>query len=148
MKHSAGVIIYNRDTDSLLMGHPTCSTQWDLFKGGIDNNEDPMSAAIRELREESGLSVSTDRLKDCGRMDYIPTKKTLHAFLFVTDDNDVLCPNEKTCKCVSYFMKNDIPLPEMNAFKWIKCKDLHDHVTDNLYAVLVRCLTGISPIFK
>jgi len=37
--------------------------KWDLFGGGIEDNETPINAAIRELREEINLEVKETDLK-------------------------------------------------------------------------------------
>ena len=36
---------------------------WSLFGGGINNNEKPIEAAIRELKEELGIKVKKEQLK-------------------------------------------------------------------------------------
>ncbi|MBV9219174.1 MAG: NUDIX domain-containing protein [Methylobacteriaceae bacterium] len=43
-----------RGPEILVFGHPTAGTQ--LVKGTVEDGEEPASAALRELREESGIA--------------------------------------------------------------------------------------------
>jgi len=52
---AAGCIVKNRSGKMLMMKR---LGKWDLPKGKIDKGETPASAAIRELEEETGVSVS------------------------------------------------------------------------------------------
>lgn len=63
-KNAAGVaIIWD---DKILLVHPT-NASWQksalgIPKGGIDDNEDPLDAAVRELYEETGIQVTKEDL--------------------------------------------------------------------------------------
>lgn len=48
---------------------------WNGYGGGIKKNEHPKKAAIRELREESGLVVSPRNLSKAAVIDFKNTKK-------------------------------------------------------------------------
>ena len=145
MEHCAGILIYNRSTDCILLGHPTCGTTWDLFKGHVEDDETARTAAHREVLEESGLAIPDTRLTDLGEFNYIPKKKALHVYLFITHDEDEALPDIKMCKCTSYFTKGGSFIPEMNAYKWIPCSRLKDFLTANLCSVVEKCLWSVSP---
>src|SRR4051794_39411145 len=56
-ERSAGVIVFHRERGNkpvtyLLLDY---GRHWDYAKGHVDKNEDDLSAALRELREEAGM---------------------------------------------------------------------------------------------
>lgn len=60
----AGVLI--EWDKKILLVHPT-NASWQksalgIPKGKVEPNEDPLDAAVRELKEETGISISKDRL--------------------------------------------------------------------------------------
>jgi hypothetical protein len=57
----AGVLLLDQN-GNLIMGQPTGTQKFDFFKGSIDGDEDPRSAALRELYEESGISLNPDQV--------------------------------------------------------------------------------------
>ena len=63
---SAGVVVFHRGDDGcrflLLLSRLTKRPLWEFPKGGVDRGETLTQAAIRELREETGLSADDIRL--------------------------------------------------------------------------------------
>ena len=65
-KRSAGILVYRRDGAGIavLLAHPggpifrrRDAGAWTIPKGEIEQDEEPLAAARRELREETGFSV-------------------------------------------------------------------------------------------
>ena len=56
-EQSAGIIFFRKiqgRVDFLLLNYP--SGHWDLVKGHIESGEKPQDAAIRESKEETGIT--------------------------------------------------------------------------------------------
>jgi len=56
MRHSAGVVVARQGEEGWLLLLLRCYRNWDFPKGGIEPGESPMQAALRETREESGIT--------------------------------------------------------------------------------------------
>lgn len=85
IKQSAGVaIVYD---GKVLLVHPT-NASWKksalgIPKGGIDNGEDSLEAALRELREETGLIIDPSKLDlDYGTANKYNSSKNVDYQLF------------------------------------------------------------------
>lgn len=56
-ERSAGILLFREDSGKkmfLLLHYP--SGHWDFIKGRIEKNESPRQAALREAREETGIT--------------------------------------------------------------------------------------------
>ncbi len=67
----AGAALVVRDGDGpAVLVIRTRSAGWELPKGGIEWDELPEEAAVRELREESGAAGELGAVAELGRLDY------------------------------------------------------------------------------
>ncbi|HEY0321256.1 MAG TPA: NUDIX domain-containing protein [Pyrinomonadaceae bacterium] len=95
---SAGGIVLNRRGEILVVSQH--GTSWSLPKGHIEAGEDPLTAARREIHEETGIthlelvkelgSYARYKLSGTGGEDRSELK-TIHMFIFKTDE-DALNP--------------------------------------------------------
>lgn len=93
-RHSArSIIISDR---KLAMIH---SLKYDYYKfpgGGIENGEDPVTAMIRETREEAGLIVRPETVKEYGYVHRIQKSDRNAAECFIQDNYYYLCNAEES----------------------------------------------------
>ena len=90
---SAGGIVVNSAGRILVFSQH--GTSWSLPKGHIEEGEDPLTAARREIREESGITL-LDYVKELGSYQRYKISatggedraelKTIHMFLFTTTE--------------------------------------------------------------
>lgn len=90
---SAGGVVLNREGQVLVVSQH--GTSWSLPKGRLEEGEDELAAALREIREESGLTALT-LVRDLGSYQRQrlgvdgagnPSElKTISMFLFETDE--------------------------------------------------------------
>jgi dATP pyrophosphohydrolase len=75
------VVIYTTAGEVLLLERRRPAGYWQSVTGSLEWSESAPAAALREVREETGLEVGT-RLVDCGycnRFDIIPAWRTRYA---------------------------------------------------------------------
>lgn len=111
---SCGVIVRRRSGE-LLLCHATGRGYWDLPKGVLDPGETPRDAALRELREEAGLTLSADALRDLGVQRYL-ARKDLHVFVV---DPPQPALSIAACRCSTFYRgRNGRDVPEVDAYRW------------------------------
>lgn len=112
---SCGTLIINKRGEILLC-HVTGTHHWDIPKGLQDPGESTLQAAVRELREETGLAFDERLFEEIGDFDYRPDKR-LHLYkLKAPDDFDSL----GHLNCSSHFPHHltGEPTPEVDGFCW------------------------------
>jgi bis(5'-nucleosidyl)-tetraphosphatase len=104
MRHleSAGIIVYrknNSDISYLLLQY--LHGHWDFVKGKLEPGENRREAALRELQEETGITVVTLEPNFSKSLSYvyterdgIVTKKTVHFFVGRVTDTHITLSSE------------------------------------------------------
>jgi len=127
---SCGVVI--TDGNSVLLGHVTKGRWWDLPKGGVNSGESFLQAAVRELREETGIEIDGAELAPLGVFAYKP-KKDLALYLWRVDT----MPDINTLKCTSHFQdKRGRSVPELDAFRVANWSEASKKVNPDMARVL------------
>lgn len=115
---SCGFIILNKkNTNQILAchayGHKFDIGQCDIPKGHVEGYESHLAAAKRELKEETGLIITTEPIHDCGLFKY-SANKDLHLYLIEAD------VNLNKLHCDSMFVnKHGDEVPEMIGYHWV-----------------------------
>jgi predicted NUDIX family NTP pyrophosphohydrolase len=115
---SSGFVILNKNNNSLILacqafGHKFKVGNCDVPKGHVEENESHLDAAKRELKEETGIVLTNEKIHDCGLFQYLPYKD-LHLYL-VEADVDVT-----KLSCNSLFTNRfGKEVPEIIGYHWV-----------------------------
>ena len=131
---SCGFLIKDTNTGKFLACHPTGNKNnlYDIPKGKMEANEDYLSCAIRELKEETGIALTgNEDIQDLGHFNYRP-EKDLHLFKLE------LPIQLETLICTSMFTdSNGVSKPEMDGFELVDSADKYFY---SLQPIIKRCL--------
>jgi predicted NUDIX family NTP pyrophosphohydrolase len=155
-KISSKVIIFDPITNSILGAHPT-GRKWknedgsmkkgtlQLPGGEIDENEDKTEAAIREIKEETGLSLKKNELTYLGKYEYLDYKD-LEIFLYNLKNEKL---DLKSLKCESYFQSQyGKMLPEINGFAMLNLEGELDMFIYSQQKVIQKVLKDHEELFS
>lgn len=120
-----------------LLGHTTDTPFWDLPKGKMEANEDPLEAALRECEEETGLDLRAYRshFKDLGLDVYNRKRgKTLRLFQLTLEKPLDLTP----CVSRTWVRRGDRDVLDMDAFAWVRPERIVFHVKPRMAKYLRR----------
>ena len=117
MVTTSGIYLYCVPTQKILACHATHAgwKQWSIPKGLQETNETLWSAAIRELKEETGIvlnELNVLRVFHLPKVKYQKQNKTLESFLVITN-NDL---DNFPFHC---YLRNTDSVPEVNTWRWI-----------------------------
>lgn len=80
-------VLLRDDSNRILLVEPTYKDYWELPGGAVDADESPYDAAVRELKEELGLSVTLGRLLV---VDWVPPRAGRTEGVMVVYDGGLL----------------------------------------------------------
>jgi len=125
MDETVGIFLFTNKM-KLLVCHPTNSSwqHWSVPKGLKEKGEDPFSAGIRELYEETNIDYKTHIEKkvihillNIDGFKYPKRNKVLYPYFIKLDYNDV---SHFDLKCESMVnIDGREPFPEVDAYKWV-----------------------------
>lgn len=130
MKQSAGILLFRKRSKQVevLLAHPggpfwknKDAGAWSIPKGEYDDEEDPLSAAIREFKEETGLNM------DGAFLELSPIRqrsgKIVKAWALEAD------PDISQFKSNSFHLEwppksgKEIEVPEIDQLKWFSMEE-------------------------
>ncbi|HEX6077919.1 MAG TPA: NUDIX hydrolase [Micromonosporaceae bacterium] len=86
-KRMGSAVLLRDDSNRILLVEPTYKDYWELPGGAVDADESPYDAAVRELKEELGLSVTLGRLLV---VDWVPPRAGRTEGVMVVYDGGLL----------------------------------------------------------
>ncbi|MEC7840080.1 MAG: NUDIX domain-containing protein [Chlamydiota bacterium] len=116
MKGSSVVsVVYSKDKSKVIALKRCDVPVWVFPGGGVENNESPEEAIIREVKEETGVSVQIIRKVGI----YSPVNRltnTTHLFECLAVDGDLLTGEET--REIGYYPIDDLPPPFLHVHKY------------------------------
>ncbi|QTO44773.1 NUDIX hydrolase [Burkholderia latens] len=141
---SCGVVMLD-GAGRVFLAHATDTTHWDIPKGQGEPGETPAEAALRELREETGIELDAARLIDLGRFAY-RHDKDLHLFAVQVAGDEI---DPARCTCTSLFpsRRDGSLIPEMDAYRWTAPADVDAYASRSL-ARLFRTTLPLADLHR
>lgn len=146
---NAGIVVFRNDGKVLLCERvENYPKRWQFPQGGIDAEETPLQAAVRELREETSVTSVKfiSSLAEPIRYDFPPEVKNRHPerqndgqeqywhlFFFYGQEDEI---NLKTAE------------PEFRSYQWIDIKDTPKLVVEFKYDVYCTVAKNFSELIK
>jgi len=134
MTITCGIYLYDLTRKQFIICHATHASwnQWSIPKGLKEKNEDTLTAATRELWEETGIKAADLHIIDThilAPVKYMKRNKTIESFLVITDTS--LTDFKPQCKT---FIKGGFP--EIDNWKWVDidtmAKMVHESQKENI----------------
>lgn len=122
----------------LLIAKPTYKKGWTLIGGIIDENEPPLAAAIREIHEEIGVQLPTDRFTLAGYR-YVENRNGRN------EDSQIYFGVQLTeAEVKTIVLQSD----ELAEYAFVPYADLHDYAdSPRMQAVVVAAQNADMPFY-
>lgn len=150
-RNCAGIIIFNTDKKVLVCARNDASDfNWQFPQGGIENNEKPSQAALRELKEETSItSVKPVKCLNTAIRydfpDYVLEKASPIAnkyagqdvywnlFYFYGSDNEINLNTKE---------------PEFKAYEWVEPQEAVNRIIEFKKEAYKKALAELEPVIK
>ncbi|MEK7535945.1 MAG: NUDIX hydrolase [Patescibacteria group bacterium] len=132
-KLMSSTVIFLNESDKVLILRTTYKKDWEVPGGGIEQDESPMEAAVREVQEELGITINRPDLLG---VDYRHTSTEREEMMHFTFLGGVL----------SQKMIDKIVLQqdEIESFKFVSRHELEALTGSRVSARVARALTAIK----
>lgn len=138
MEITCGIFLINIEEDKILICRPTgLEDKWSIPKGIKEDGESELSAAIRELYEETNIDfndLSILKMSQYDKERYKNKRKKLMPFV-VYFSGDL---SQFDLKCNSFFKSGKEELPEISGYKWVSIPEAKKVLHDTQKAVLKK----------
>lgn len=136
-KNRVAVLLVHPDNQTLLVGRAPNRkrgpNQWDIVgKGHIASGEDKRTTAVREVWEESGITVHENDLRFIGKAPYTGGEINFYSCNLETEPKELICN--------SFFEQNGKTYPEFVEYKWIDFESIPEYLYKSLATVLFNVL--------
>jgi 8-oxo-dGTP diphosphatase len=120
-KRMGAAVLFTDPAGRVLLVEPTYKDYWEVPGGAVDADESPYDAAVRELKEELGLSVPPGRLLV---VDWVPPRPgRTEGVMFVFDGGGL--SSAQTAEIV-------VPPEELAGWAWCTLAEAHERLSDLL----------------
>lgn len=125
--HSAGIVIIRYEEDKPLILLMRSYQYWDFPKGGVEENENKLNAAMREVKEEAGIdSLNFKWGKSFHQTEpYGKNHKIVSYFIAETDETTVVMG-----------VNEDLGRPEHDEYRWVSFEQAKELAGDRIKKVL------------
>lgn len=118
----ARVVVWNERGELLLVRNWGGKPQWGLPGGGVDRGETPLQAARRELYEEIGIRIPSDKFRYIGTLKYQYTAP-IYEVTISSSTMPIKPHNPREIIALDWFPLNSLP-PDLSPLVMLALKSL------------------------